>query len=338
MKKSLLCLLALLLMLGLAACASKQPLEPVRPVEPPVAEPPDVEEPAEPASAAVLLEINIFHLGIRTPLATDEEHALALARQLADLMENAAATDSIEAPPESALNPEQVKKGQTALELIYDQDIELPLTVEGEPLTARRLLFSIPASSNEGGLLYAGYELYEEMPLGRLFDQALQNSIYDSATDQVERVTFAAAAAAVIIAGEEFAYYENENEDGAPEISGRLLNRMLYRAIAFHKNAYTGNINGLQSMSTATLYEAVLKVSSGAATSNDLGEETIANFNRYILADYFLPQAIVAPAPKGDGYQVVFRLHERVTLEIDFAVEEDMPLVSAVKLIIADSD
>jgi len=333
MKKALISILVLLLMVSLSACAPKQPVEPEQPTEPSVVEPPEEIEPATPLTEATLLEINIYHLGILTPLEINEEHALALAQQLLTLLDNAAATDSMEAPPEATLNPEQVKKGHTALELIYAQNVELPLLLEDEPLTARRLLFSIPVSSNEGGLLYTGHELYEETPLGLFFDQSLQNAIFNSASDQVERVTFAADGQTVIISGEEYPYYSN---DDSLELSGRLLNRMLYRAIAFYKNAYTGNVNGLQSMSTSTLYDAVLKAQTGIDTEYGLGEEIIANLNYYILSDFFLPQTIIGPEQQGDDYQVSFRLNDLVTVKMDFAVEEDMPLVSALQVIIAE--
>lgn len=343
MKKALLCLLALLLILSFAACTPKQPVELELPDEPPTVEPPDVEtpdveppiemEPAQPISEVDLKEINIFHLGIRTPLSIDEDHATALAQQLLELMENAAAMDSMEAPPESALNPMQVMGGHTALELVYAGNVELPLSIEGEPLTARRLLFSIPVSSNEGGLLYTGYELYRAAPICRLFDQTLQNAIFNSASDQVERVTFAADGNEVLINGQVYHYVSG---DDAAELSGRLLNRILYRSIAFYLNAYTGNVNGLQSMSTGKLYDAVLKAHAGLNTEYGLGEGIIANFNSYILADFFLPQTIVAPVQQDENYQVLFNLNEMVTVEMDFAVEEDMPLVSALKLVITE--
>lgn len=334
MKKVLLGLLSILLLLSLAACAADLPPTEAPPPSEPPAQPPPGTEPEEQPAADVLLEINIFHLGIRTPLDIKEEHVLALARQLQSLLANAANTDGMEAPPEPALNPLQVMNGYTALELVYSQELELPLKVGEEALTARRLLFAIPVSSSEGGLLYLGQDIYTETPLGRFFDQALQDAIYNDASDQVERAVFAADGQTVIIAGDECVYVGGEGE---PELSGRLLNRMLYRAIAFYKNAYTSNVSGLQGMSTSTLYEAVLQASAGEETALGLGEEIIANLNTYVLSDFFLPQAIEAPSPQAAGYKVVFQLHERVRVEIDFVVEEDdLPLVSALRFIMTE--
>ncbi|MCL1905536.1 MAG: hypothetical protein FWG06_00840, partial [Clostridiales bacterium] len=251
------------------------------------------------------------------------------------LLENAAETDSMDAPPESALNPIQVMSGHTALELIYKQETELPLKIDGEPLLAHRLLFSIPLSSSEGGLLYIGQEIYEETPQGLLFDQALQNAIFNNASDQVERVTFAADGSEVLINGQTYPYDKGGVDTG---LSGRLLDRILYRTIAFYLNAYTGNVNGLQAMSTATLYEGVLRAHAGLDTDYDLGEDIIAKFNKYILSDYVLPQAILAPVRQGEEYQTALRLNESITVEIYFTAEEDLPLVSALKLVVAEDD
>ena len=329
MKKILLCLLALLLIIALTACAPKTPqeLEPV--TEPPIQEQPDDTEPPEPISEANIVEINIYHLGIRTPLDTNEEQAIAMARQLLSLLANAADTDGMEAPPESTMNPIQIRNGYTALEIVYEKEVALPLLLGDEPLTARQLLFSIPISSSDGGLLYLGHDIYEETPLGRLFDPALQNFIYNNAVDQVERVVFAADGQTVIIAGDEFTYYDEED---SLELSGLLLNRMLYRAIAFYKNAYTGNVNGLQDMSTNTLYNAILLANAGIETTNELGEEVIVNLNSYIMAEYFNQHGIQAPVQQEAGYSVVFLITEGITLRINFAVEEDIPLVSSLNL------
>lgn len=298
-------------------------------------QPPDEDETIEQPLDANLMEINIFHLGIRTPLETQDINAAALARQFAAMLENAAETDSMDAPPESALNPIQVMSGHTALELIYKQETELPLKIDGEPLLAHRLLFSIPLSSSEGGLLYIGQEIYEETPQGLLFDQALQNAIFNNASDQVERVTFAADGSEVLINGQTYPYDKGGVDTG---LSGRLLDRILYRTIAFYLNAYTGNVNGLQAMSTATLYEGVLRAHAGLDTDYDLGEDIIAKFNKYILSDYVLPQAILAPVRQGEEYQTALRLNESITVEIYFTAEEDLPLVSALKLVVAEDD
>ena len=335
MKKTLICLIVMFFTFSLLACESKLAVEPEQPPQIPeeISETPEEIKAPEQTSEAFMTEINIYHLGIRTPLETNEEHALALARQFMTMLEKAAEMDSMEAPPESTLNSEQVRNGHTALELIYAQDIDLPLELDGEPITARRLLFYIPVSSSEGGLLFVGHDLYEEIPLGCLFEQSLQNSIYNNATDQVERITLAANANKVIINGQSYDYAIVED---TAELSGRLLNRILYRAMAFYLNAYTGNVNSLQAMSTGTLYEAVLKAQASFNTGNDRGEEIIANFNHYILADYFQPQLIFEPVRQGDNYQVVFQLSEQVSLAFDFVVEEDMPLVNALQLILPE--
>jgi hypothetical protein len=333
MKKVLSCLFVLLLMLIISACSPKQVAEPEQQTEPPTIEPQEEVEPAEPISEAVLTEINIFHLGILTPLEINEEHNIALAQQLLALLDTAADADNFKEPPESALNPEQVKKGYTALELVYDRNVELPFIIESEPLTAHRLLYSIPNNSDEGGLLYVGHTIYEETPLGLFFDQNLQNAIFNSASDQVEQVTFSADGQTMILTGEEYPYNSGDN---SLELTGRLLNRVLYRAVAFYKNAYTGNVNGLRSMSTDTLYEAVLQAHAGVITEYGLGEEIIANLNYYILADFFLPQTIIGPEKQGDNYEVFFYLNELVTVKIVFVVKEDTPLVSAMQIIKAE--
>ena len=349
MKKSLLCLLVLSLTLSFASCASKNPPEEIIPEDPATVEEIEEEEEAEPISEEAIMEINIFHLGVRTALDKNEEQVMAMARKLLTLLENAATTDSMEASPETVLNPMQVMTGHTALELKYANKVELPLTLDGQPLTARSLLFYVPISSSEGALLYIVNELlsssegallyivnelYDETPLGRFFDQALQNDISNRASDQVERVVFSADGKDVLINGETYQYKRGEDLD---ELNDRLLNRMLYRAIAFCLNSYTGNVNGLQDMSTNVLYEAVLKAHDGTDTRYGLGEEIIANFSKYALT---LPQSITAPLlqDEDDNYQVFLQLNERMTVEIDFVVEEDMPLVTSLQIIMLDED
>ena len=335
MKKTLFCLFAFLFLLCVSACTPEQSSYPTQQEESSAdtLEQPEDTETTEPITEATLMEINIYHLGIRTPLEANEEHALALAQQFIAMLENAAEMDSMEAPPEAALNPDRVMKGQTALEIIYAKKVMLPLIVDGETLTARRLLFSIPVSSSEGGLLYTGHDIYEETPLGRLFDHSLQNAIFNNASDQVERVTFAADGNEVIINGQSYHY---ESGDDAETLSGRLLNRILYRTIAFYLNANTGNVNGLQTMSTSTLYEYVLKANSGIETDNELGEVIIANFNKYVLTDYFQLQNILAPVKKDEEYQVLVLFTEQVSLEFNFTVEDDLPLVCSIKLIMPE--
>ena len=336
MKKPLIAMLVLLLMLSLSACKPKPPVaEPAPPTTTPVT--PSQEQPEEAAAATepVLTQVNIYHLGIQTSLDINEAHTIDLAQKLRELLDNAAATDSMEEVTESALNPIQIMSGQTALELIYDQDIELPLlSTVGEPLKAQRLLYWIPSSSSEGGLLYTGHDIYDEAPLGRLFDQDLQNDIYNNAADQVEQVTFDADGHVVMINGQEYTYVSGS--DDATELSGRLLNRMLFRAIAFYLNAYTGNVTGLQAMSTSTLFSAVQEAKLGSQNNHGLGEEVIANLNQHLLADNALPQSISAPVKQGEDYVVFLQMSENTKVELHFSVEEDVPLVSAMYVILAD--
>ncbi|MCL1976025.1 MAG: hypothetical protein FWG61_07705 [Firmicutes bacterium] len=335
MKKLLVILIFLSIILCLFACIAQQPTENEPAKEIPFADekPTDEPENAEPAYEATLAEINIYHLGIRTPLEINEENALVLARQFMLMLEKAVEMDSMEAPPPSALNPDQVKNGHTALELIYMQDIDLPLSFNEEVLTVRRLLFYIPNSSSEGGLLYFGQELYEENPLGCLFEQSLQNSIYNNATDQIERVTFAADGNDVLINGQSYHYTNNEDES---ELSGRLLNRLLYRAIAFYLSVRTGTIDSLQAMSTGLLYEAVLKAHAGLYSDYNHGEEIIAGFNQKILVDYFFPQTIYAPVQQGEKYKITIQFNEEITIELYYVIEEDLPLLDALMLITSE--
>lgn len=332
MKKLLVGVLTLLLMVCLAACAGKT----VEPGEI-TGEPPQTEEPGvteEPTAEPQLLQVNIYHLGIQTPLDLSVQQTTDLAAQLTALLDTAAQTDSMDTAPADSPNPIQVTAGQTALELVYNQAIELPLQSNGDaPLTAQRLLYSIPYVGSDGGLLYMGGDIYEEAPLGKLFDQSLQDAIYYAAADQVERVSFSAGGLQVMINGQEYAY---STGDDSVELSGLLLNRMLYRSIAFYLNAYTGNVNGLTALSTRELSEAVAAAKNGQSTDNELGEETIVKLNQYILAEYFLPQTIIAPVEREGGYSIFFHLNEFATIQMDFVVEEDVPLVNALYLIMSD--
>lgn len=335
--KAFLCILVLLIF-GLTACTAKEPQqgeqqEAISPVEPVLDEPPIAPTLSTLLAEAALQEVNIYHLGIRTTLDINEDQAMAIASQFLTLLAKAAETDGMEAPPEVALNPIQVKNSQTALELICSKPVELPQTIDKEPLTAKQLLFSIPISSSEGGLLYIGHELYEKAPIGCLYDATLQNSIFNDASDQVERVIFSEDGTEVTIVDDSFSYV---NDDDNTALSDKVLNRVLYRAMAFYKNAYTGNVDSLQAMCSGTLYAAVMNARAGIATENILGEEIVANFNSYILSDYFLPQSITAPKKQGDDYQVLFYLNDMVTVEMHFMLEEDLPLISSISLVITN--
>ena len=329
MKKLLLCLLALLLIFSCAACADKTAEPDIKPNLPVVIEEPEEDEDlGEPELTAV----NIYHLGIQTPLDISSAQTIALAGQLITLLDNAAATDSMDTAPEDSPNPIQVEAGQTALELIYSHRKKLPIQEAGSALKAQKLLYSIPVSGSDGGLLYLGMDLYEEAPAGKVFDQALQDAIYNTAADQVEVVEFAAGGAQVIINGLEYAYETGEDSVEA-QLPDVLLHRMLYRCIAFYLNAYTGNVNGLKMMSTIALTEAVAAVKDGKYTTNEFGEEAVAKLNQFITADFFLPQTIIAPVEQDGLFLVFLQLSENLSVEFAFVVQEDIPLISSLRII-----
>ena len=311
--------LCLMLSLGLAACAvngtdSEQESAGEQTDLPgsEIAVAPSIEEMTDMANVK---EVNIYLNGVKHSLPLDDNISVLLVEGLGDTILTAVENNTLLAA-DSLESSAELCSIYTCLEIVYQQQVDLPIIQDDEAFVADNLLYALYANSDAANVLAINGAAFgsigEEYLLGIVEEYALQNLQLPQFNG--EEVT---------VAGVTTKYLKDQSDD----IDEQQLGQLLYNAIVFYQHCYNQEYQSVASICTDELNRAL----SGDEAEPGQNMDILFHMDKYF--SYQDPISIQAVYDGHFGDFIVYLNIDYVTtLEIVFLMIDDYPYISACHL------
>ncbi len=267
-----------------------------------------------------MVELNIYYHGLKTSVAVDSDDAEALVSTLGGSLRGwdiAAVADT------NGMAASDMTAAETCMELVYSEEITLPLSINEERVSGQKILYVVDTSTNIG-TLYCGGQTYANA-LVSAADGGFAGIIAQYIAENIEKAVFEGDD--VLIAGMTIPYLSEYSDKFAEP----LLSQIIYNTVAFYQNCYYKNFAGNKHLATAELVAAVNYAVTNSTNSNAHGEQYITQLNNFFDIQVPLSVQVVNDGNYGD-YIVNLVVDEITTLEIVFKDVDGYPLIDILRV------
>lgn len=275
----------------------------------------------ESADGPVLQSVNIYHLGIQTPLSPEDETATRFAETVEELCQQAKTQEN--AVTGMRVTAEHALQAGIALEIVYlqpdgteDWMLFVPMFDDGNNVWENVVYAGNPTDADDDG------GLKEMLPLNVVEDGAdFSEELSAYALDNLEQALFEGDT--VDVCGMTAPY----DAEASAEIADPLRSQLLYRAFAFYQNTCNQNFLAMHAFTAGELYETL----HASAMFSQFDEDGIFAFpGLEEIADRLRGETLrkVTINKTDSGYCVRLDVEIGDVLTIDFVLEESgLPLV-----------
>ena len=211
-------------------------------------------------------EINIYLHGVKNTIPIDDNISVLLVESLADTLLAANQDNSLLAA-DTVDSVDELTSVYTCLEVVYNDQVNLPITQDNENFIADEVIYAIYANSDAANVVAINGSIF-----GSINESNLSGIIEEYVLTNLQTTDFNGEQ--VTVGSITTTYLKDQSDD----IEETLLNQLLYNAIAFYQNCYNKNYEAIAPICTDDLNAAIAN-NSGSSTGN--GVDIIFNMSQY---------------------------------------------------------
>jgi len=260
-------------------------------------------------------EINIYLNGVKNTISLEDSVSTLLVEGLGDTLLAAVQNNNLLAA-DTVSSTDELIKVYTCLEVVYNSQVNLPVTQDEENFVANKVLYAIYANSDAGNVLAINDTIF-----GSINETNLSGIIEEYVLNNLQTTDFNGEQ--VTVAGITTTYLQDQSDD----IEEAVLSQLLYNAIVFYQNCYNNDYQAITSICTDELNEAL----ANNTASSGHGADIILNMSKYFeYADPISLQAVY-DGHFGD-YIVYINIDNVTTLSVVFMDIDGYPYIDACHL------